>query len=576
MGWQTIKLPKLDAADAIVDGILVANDTAVALLRAAKTIVEAASALTINVTSIPQVAIQAAAKILLTAIDDLLSEANPGIYILLVPPRGVPLIPPAAKLALSSAAVPPTPKDIVDIQSYANVNASVEKYKLLRALQDLPQGNAGFVRTVLDSLSDVNDASRPTMGNDDYIAGLYLVTGAASIGDILATVRFFQALLLPNAPQSLMLAELPVPRGLTARVATASSVLLEWELQLPAFYIEQYKTTGVITQVAIIRSTSPQMLAASNTTALFGTTNLTKGLKGAAESEVIDVVTYAANVKSYLDTADKEKGVAYYYAASFRTILTATGSVAVKSTDTGFDKISSVAKAYIPKTAQAAARSLRSTPPDWYRTPRVIDVVPGIADLAKEARNFIQQQVNTTSGYGDLIKKYVAILQQQIDAYLALANRIRGAILPLKSLISASLISGSYRAFSGTGGVNYLRKDLIDAFTDTTDPNRPPYDDDQFVTGVVLLASTPTAATFLNQLLGIVQKAASDISAALAQIDRQLSTIEAATFSANMSVGTPPATTSASAALIGEDPSYCYHSYEQDVTFGDNLNPASA
>lgn len=580
MGWQTLKLPKLDAADAIVDGILVANDTVVAVLKAAKEIVNAASALAIDVSSIPQLAIQAAAKVLITAIDDLLSTANPGIYILLVPPRGAPIIPEAAKAALASAATPPIPKDIVDIQSYANVNASVAKYKLLRSIQGIPEGNAGFVRTVLDSLSDTNDASRPTAGNDDYIAGVYLVTGAASIGDILATVRFFQALLLPKAPQSLMLPELPVPRGLTARVGSSLSVLLEWELQVPAFYIQQYKTTAAITHVAIIRSTSSQMLAASNTSALFGTTNLVKGMKGAYGSEVLDIITYAANVRSNVDYSEKTKDTSYYYAASFRTVLTATGSVAVSSTDLGFDKISNVAKAYIPKNAQPAARSLRSTPPDWYRTPRVIDVVPGIADILNVAKNFMQQQVNTTTGYATLIKKYVEVLQQQINAYLALADKIRGAILPLKSLISTNLISGSYRTFSGTGGVNYLKKDLIDAFSDTSDPNRPPYDDNQFVTGIVLVASTPTAATFLNQLLGIVTPAISAIAAAIADIDKQLAVIESATFASNMVTtvadSTGPSVATKTQALIGEDPAYCYHSYDASATFADNFKPLVA
>lgn len=576
MSWQTATIiPNIEPLEGVVDGVLVAADTAIEVLTAIKSFVDLAASLAINVSSAAQLAIQAAAKLLTALIDDILSEANPGIYILLVPPRGVPLIPAAAKVALGNTKASLS-KDLANTQSLFTAAATSEEIKLLNAIQDLPQGNAGFVRTVLDSLSDQGDLARPTMADDQYIAGVYLVTGTPYIAGVLSFIRFIKSLVFPTSPQTLMLAELPVPRNVRGRVGTSSSILIEWERDAPAVYLEQYKSTAIITEVAIIRSTSPEMLSVDNTSVLFGTTSLTKGLQGAKGAVVVNVVPYAANLVSYLDTDTHEKDTSYYYAVSYRVKLMARE--VGRTDDVGFDKISNVAKVYIPKKIGTSARSLRSTPPDWYRTPRVVDVLPIVAEIAAEAKNFIQQQVNTTKGYADLIKLYADLLQKQIDKYTALSQKIRGAIVPLKALSQLSGLTASYRSFSGQGGVNYLRKDIVQAFADKTDPNRPPYDDDQFVTGIVLVASTPTADTLLKKLLGFGEEVTTAVAKALAAIDKELASIEDVTFSPDFQKTGASTSSSAltSTPAIGDDPAYCYHSFSKDVMFGDNFQPASA
>jgi hypothetical protein len=152
----------------------------------------------------------------------------------------------------------------------------------------------------------------------------------------------------------------------------------------------------------------------------------------------------------------------------------------------------------------------------------------------------------------------------------------------------------SARTFSGTGGLSFLKEDLVKAFGDTSDPNRPPFDGEEFVSGVVLLATTPDAMALLNKVLESVSSGASAIADALAKIDVELATIEPAVFNDNMSVRSPTTTTTtatiagattataadATAAaitslttLVGEDSTYCYQSYQPSVEFDDSMNP---
>jgi hypothetical protein len=234
---------------------------------------------------------------------------------------------------------------------------------------------------------------------------------------------------------------------------------------------------------------------------------------------------------------------------------------------------------YLSKEDHGTPRSITGTPPDWYRTPRTVDLFPALGNLLSQVSALTAQLSDTTTGYTELLKASVAALEQQIKGYTDLATRLTAASSSISAFSSIDLGTVSIRPFNGTGGTNFIKKDIIQAFGDTSDPNRPPFDADEFVAGVVVIATTPSAVALLENLLGSLSSASSVIEDALEKIDVVLDTIEDSLFNDDMSVHSATAVPASSTtdALTGPPQigpgSYCYHSYEPNTTFDDNLNP---
>jgi hypothetical protein len=581
MAWTTFALPKPPGSiSTAVDGLKTVASTASTALSVVKNLVEALSATATTSLSVSQIAIQAAVVAIEAAVASLTQDT--GVYVLLVPPRSKVIIPNAVRAALTqSLAVSPTPEGLNTQALFAGESTTNQEAAILRSMFSATGGNAGFVRAVLESFDDTGDANRPQLADTDAVAGMYIVAGATNFASIVPFTNGMSALMAPGRPTALDAPAIPCPQNLKAKVVAGSAVRLQWTFQQPLVEIPALGTFAEVTEVAIIRSTSVKMLSASTPQELFGSNSLSKGmLSGDELTEVVDVVSYTGtDLKStYLDSSEHKLGTGYYYAASFHVKLGTSKELNDGGgTDLKFPRLSNVVKVYFSQEDHGTPRSIAGVPPDWYRTPRTIDLFPAMGALLDQVASFAVQVGDTTTGYGDLLKANVKVLEQQIKGYTDLATKLTAASSAISAFTTIDFGTASARPFSGTGGVNFVKKDIVKAFGDTTDPNRPPFDGDEFVSGVVILATTPSAIALLEKILGSVNAGASAITDALAEIDVVLATIEPAAFNDDMTVSTtPPVAASAPAALttlVGETAPLCYHSYAPSVEFDDQMNP---
>jgi hypothetical protein len=575
MAWKTFELPKIPGGvTTAVDGLKTVAATASTALSVVKTLVEAASATATTSLSVSQVAIQTAVSAIESAVKSLTQDT--GVYVLLVPPRSKVIIPDAVKAALTqSFTVSPTPEGLNTQAMFAGESTTNQEAAILRSMFSATGGNAGFVRSVLESFDDTGDDCRPQLADTDAVAGMYLVAGSANISSVVPFTNGMSALIAPGRPTALDAPSIPCPQNLKAKVISGSAVRLQWTFQPSIVELLTLNTFAKVTEVAVIRSTSVKLLSASTPQELFGSSSLSKGtLSGDGLSEVIDVVP---NTGTYVDSSTHKPSTGYYYAVSFHVKLGTSIELGGEGgADLKFPRLSNAAKVYFSKEDHGTPRSTTGVPPDWYRTARTIDLFPAVGALLNQVSSFSAQLGDTATGYGDLLKANIKIIEQQIKGYTDLATQLTAASSAISSFSSINLGAVSARPFSGTGGVNFIKKDLVKAFGDTSDPNRPPFDGDEFVSGVVILATTPDAVALLGQVIGSVAAGVSAIEDALAKIDVSLAAIEPAAFNDDMTAHaavSPEAPPVDLKTLVGEPASFCYQSYAKNVEFDENMKP---
>ena len=577
--WKTLTLPKIPSPLTVsVDALKTVATAATTALKLVKASVEALSALAIPSLSASQIAIQGAVTVIEAAVASLTEDT--GLYVLLVPPRSKVIIPEEVRAALSSTFLSaPTPAGLNIQAQFAGETQTQQEARILNSLFTATGGNAGFVRTVTESFDDLGDDNRPVLASTDAVAGAYLVAGATNIAAVLPFTNGMSSLLSSGQPATLDPPALPTAQDLQVKLVSGPNIRLRWALQKRLVALPVLDTIGEIVEQAIIRSTSATMLSATTPQDLFGTTTLTAGqATGDGKTVVLAVEEYTglAPENTYLDMSALTPGTKYYYAVSYHVKLgTSPELLSGGGTDIGFPRLSNVVKVYVPRSLHGTPRSIAGAPPDWVRTPRVVDLFPAIGGLLTKLSDLAGQFGATTSGYSDLLKANIQALEQQIQGYTDLAAKLTEASAAISAFSSINLGSASIRLFAGTGGTDFVKKDIVKAFGDTSDANRPPFDADEFVTGVVILATTPSAIALFNLLLGSVASSVSIVADALAKIDVELATIEATVFNDDMSVHAATAvaaTTPAGVPQIGTG-SYCYQSYTPSVTFDDNLNP---
>ena len=581
MAWQTFELPKMPSPlTAAVDGIKTVATAATTALNLLKGLLEALSATAITSLSVTQIAITTAIAAIEAALKSLTEDS--GVYVLVVPPRSRVIMPDNVKAALAKAYdVTPTLGGLTTQALFADLTKTPQEAAILQGLFSASNGNAGFVRSVIESFTDEGDANRPVLADTDFVAGRYIVAGAPNIASLIPFTNGLSYLLAAGKAVTLTPPAVPTPQSLKAKsISATGAILLQWLYQTPRVELPTLGTFAQITEVAVIKSTSVTLMSASTPEELFGTSHLTVGMRtGDSLTEVVAVIPYTGlkpTELKYLDESQHTTGKAYYYAVSFHVRLGTPAELdTVGGTDLYFPRLSNVVKVYLSK-GHGVPRSITGVPPDWYRTPRTIDLIPAMGHIVDQVSSFVIQFGDLTTGYGDLLKANIKVMTQLINGYVTLATQLTAAASTISAFGSINLGTVSTRAFSGTGGLNFIKRDIVQAFGDTSDPNRPPFDGEEFVSGVVILATTANAAALLDLVLGSVQAGITAITLALEKIDVQLAPIEAATFTTSMAVGVPTSlstTSTTTTALVGEDASYCYQTYAPSTTFNDQLKP---
>jgi hypothetical protein len=594
--WTNVALPiPPPELTGVLQTITDIGNATVAILNIIKTLLDTLANITIDLD--PAKAILAAA---IAAIEEgiktLIEES--GIYVLYVPVRRKIIVPPTVRQALDivglTDGIPYKSMDanllVVQVRL---VSQSAEALALLTSSNG-GGGNAGFFQTVVEATYDEKDSNRPQFGNTDYVAGLHIVAGAPDYLQLLSLLTALDGLLVPPASTGLRASGLPVPQNLKVQPVMSldgkPAALLNWDARTA--YVEEatLDTSCLITHVAIIRSKSAGVLGINAPEKLFGTNKLTKGMVSPSDPDtvVVDILDYAdvtnPTPNTYNDySGGLEAGTVYYYHASYRLKVGTLDAVfsGGSTTDIGYYKLSNVAIATATTRPQ---RSSRGAPPDWIRTPSVVEMLPLVGDLAKLLLGTLNQFKASTTGQADNFKTYVAFLQTEMDRFAKILGAFAGLVSKLTQLSTASSAVGVYgRAYAGKGGVDFMLADLGASLSPSNDdPGRPPFDKGtEFVTGTTILIGGPSeagvtaVATMINSLFGLSSGGAtSPLAQALAAIDVAITDAEQVQLGADLTAGTASTTTAAltgDVPLSDDDPGSCGPDETPAPVFGDDL-----
>lgn len=594
--WVGIGLPTPPAElTGVLQTITDIGNATVAILNIVKTLLDVLASITIDLD--PAKAILAAA---ITAIEEglktLLEES--GVYVLYVPVRRKIIVPPTIRQALDivglTDGVPHKSVDADALVIQARLVAqSSEALALLNGAAD--GGNAGFFRTVVEATYDVKDSNRPQFGTTDYVAGLHIVAGAPDYLQLLSLLTALDGLLLPPMNDGLRKAGLPVPQNLKVQPVMSldgnPAALLNWDAQVAYAEIPSLDSSCIVTHVAIIRSKSPGVMGIAAPEKLFGTNKLTKGMVSPSDPDtvVVDILDYAdldnPTPNTYNDySGGLEKGVTYYYHATYRLKVGTLDAVLSggSTTDVGFYKLSNVAIATATSRSQ---RSSQGAPPDWIRTPSVVELLPLVGDLATLLVGTLKQFKSGTTGQADNFKTYVKFLQGEIDRFADTLAIFAGLVSKLTALSTQTSTVGIYgRAYSGKGGVDFMLADLGASLSASNeDANRPPFDQgDEFVTGATFLIGGPSeagvvaVATMISSLFGLSGGGgASPLATALAAIDVAVTQAEQVQLGSDLTTATTSTTTAAlttpDVPLSEDDPGSCSPDTTPAPVFGDDF-----
>ena len=406
-------------------------------------------------------------------------------------------------------------------------------------------GNAGFFKTVLESLEDEGDIFRPQFdGSNDYVGGLIILMGTdfdplGFLDDIWKLFGLFGDLLPDTTPK------IPRPKNLKGRAITrvlggSFSVLLKWDpVEVPVVSLEDLGGTFYYPErYAVIRvKNDVRALAASSVIDLMGTRQLSVGDKfnnGAAEVVAegdLDIIT-----TTYIDSdVSAGKNDSFYYAIAWKLkAYNRDESIAVDAgTPLDYWYISNVVRVTPYPTLPTA------TPPNWIRTPSVASLFPPFADLLRRFVLELENLADKLLGVGDLIKQYVDFLKSEIARYEALINYVLDEIAKIKALFDLPTAGIYMRTFKGKGGNIYFTTDLAKSFLPDY-PNVPPFTQgDEYVTGMILM--TGGSLTAVNAFISALEfffgsSESSSLTDLLQQLGQQVTVLEDVAFGSDFTV----------------------------------------
>lgn len=429
---------------------------------------------------------------LVQAVTDILQSVIQAgkIHALFIP---IPKITPGAP----TPTVPPTLEDVVYNMGFsmqeANIAFSKTSPDAYASLIDKTGGNRSFFSSFVTTLNDVYDVNRPQYNDPtDAVTMTVMLLGAASFTQLVETAAAFNRVFKPAGNGDLTSRAVPVPQNVRTRViglptAKTIGVRLDWDPAQDSYSSPYFPSVDMqVLKYAVIRTTDPSAMNTTNVLDYFSTQNLTTGLVSddAAKSSKVIAIGTGSN-SSYVDdddslTADK----VYYYCVAWQVQVNERGTPTVMK----WDRISNVVKTRV----RAVSPSQQGIPPDWVAYGSMIDLVPDVAvqveTLIEEvrvigARNAGGASSSVLNGI-NLLEKNVAEFAARIDQLNARAQRL-GAIF-------TSSIPGLYTTqITGVGGNALLIGELANRLEDKSDPNRPPYDDNEYVMGVCLVAGGP-------------------------------------------------------------------------------------
>jgi hypothetical protein len=381
-------------------------------------------------------------------------------------------------------------------------------------------GNAGFLRTVNESLEDQLDMNRPMFNADDYVGGMVLVYGANSYYDIIKLVKHLAALFTFKVG-GLDSPDMPKPKNLTARMQVNPdggmnnlyAVKLDWEATPIDWYMRAYGDIHYkIREVFVYRSIYP----------ITKKTPISSLLK-------IGQYEYDGFTSSFYDDTwnNNMLGKALYYAVGY-----AVDEITSLGTKVPYTEPLEVSNASIQMPVEPSSLVSRGVPPDWSAT-TLYSLIPPLKEIIQVIKDTLDTWLEGTEGGKDRIKDFLDFLNKEIQRYSNWALEVLGTIDQIVKMFQIPTATMGLYFFEGRGGNAFLSKTLAEALSDTADSNRPAFDTGtEMVGGLVLYvgAAYPgevqKALTLLKTVFGAEGVIANAVLQAGASIDRILATAE--------------------------------------------------
>jgi len=413
-------------------------------------------------------------------------------------------------------------------------------------------GNVGFFKTVVDSLYDEGDLSRPQfLSEEDYIGGLTLIMGTSAdpLGFLDDIIQF--GAMFGNSLGAKTMPKSPRPKNLKAYTtkglqANNFDVMLTWDtMEVPVYTLPDLG--GLILypeRYAIIRGKNTvEALSAKSVVDLVATRQLTQGLTCNGNSyEVIYEGPYTMTDVTYLDkdiTAEYDDS--FYYAVAWK--LKAYNNNDVQDDEHGIDvdywNISNVVRV-VPYVSLP-----ESTPPNWHRTSALADIFPAIAKLMRRLLTQVEMMESRVTGAAQFYQNYIDFLKREIYRYESILNDL---LNDMEQLLQAFHMpnAGIYaRTFHGLGGNDFFIADLAKSLLSTEEGSPPFHRGDEYVTGTIILAGGPEKVVKgllkgLEFILGMDTTENEELSNMLNDLSTPLESLEDIQFNSSLQKGATP------------------------------------
>lgn len=353
-------------------------------------------------------------------------------------------------------------------------------------------GNGAFFRTFATSLNDVLDVNRPQYNSPgDAVAMSVLMVGAPSFTALIDVATAFNRLFRPQANMNLLSRVIPVPQNLRASViglpkATKMGVQLAWDAPKPIYDSPYFPAvTTTVKKYAVIRSTDPKVAASAKSVLdFFSTDQLTVGLTSDDKAKASQVIAIGTGSNaSYVDSSELDPSKTYFYCVAWQVQVTENGKTQLLK----YDQTSNVVKTFVRVPQPGAAQ-----PPNWTAYGSMIDLVPDLSVMVETMLAQIQALASRqTGGASGSITAALDLLQKNIDQFIQRLDDLNAQAKRLNAIVSAPLPGLFSTSIVGVGGNAFLVGELANRLGDTSDPNRPPYDDTEYVMGLCLVAGGP-------------------------------------------------------------------------------------
>lgn len=514
--------------ETIVDAVTLALDTEIAIMEVIATLV-------MDVLNAEALIIKGAIAAIQSALDPLLGDAR--LHVLAVPFRKRPNY----KLLRSTWPVQFTDSDDGPPEDPEEAKKEQLLNDKLRQAAFYDGGVQGYLRTVTEALHDEDDEGRPLYGNGSAILAHVWVAGASDILGVLDALLSLEAIFgeslqggefvpknIVRTPQELQLQQIVSGPKVGA--------LLKWENPATVQIFAQFGGLRVtLREIAVIRSTNPEVMKAKNWADIFGDQQpgiITKEDQGIeipdaltsndGQSTVIMQMYYDGTRSTYLDDSELKKDVEYLYTLAYRYhIKPQDGDEEVQD----YKLISNVQSLRVADTSGQHSVGIK---PNWTDTPNVLALIPDLQFYVKYIQAYLDTLKGKIVGPSTALLEYIAFLKSELNRYEKLINDIRNKIHKLLSLLKTPE-AGIYATtiMLPQGGVQEFERELARRLLDDEDSTAPPFrTGTEFVAGLVMLAGTPDtsgltqAASFFEMFFGASSPVTTPFQNAVASIEK--------------------------------------------------------